>query len=161
MRLCTCRHRRPRSYCGYIRLYILTRKHPFVSALFTDYPVVGMVVNCRYCASASTNVKKAITGSRITQFCAACKQTWCWESQPYVGNVPAGNIYTPAAILYTGAFPDLEVCNNHEPRLSFGIRATSFNQTIQVTWERHQLSLFQIMKVQQRNLILSGDGIYS
>ena len=52
MRLCTCRHRRPRSYCGYIRLYILTRKHLFISALFT------VVVNCRYFASASTNVKK-------------------------------------------------------------------------------------------------------
>ena len=120
----------------------------FISALFTDYPIVDLMVSvffplrlcnspilktpstgipmssqttylifestllmlfvtCRFCARASTNVKKAITGSflRITHFCAACTQTWCWESQPYVGNIPAGNLYTSAAILYTGVFP--------------------------------------------------------
>ena len=113
MRLCTCRHRRPRSYCGYIRLYILTRKHLFISALFTDYPIV---VNCRYCASASTNVKKPslVLFDALHSSVQHVNKTWCWESQPYVGNIPAGNIYTPAAMLYTGAFPDFEVCNNHE-----------------------------------------------
>ena len=62
---------------------------------------------CRFCASKSVDIKKVVAGSllRITQKCLRCRQNWIWESQPTVGNVPAGNIYTSAAILYAGALP--------------------------------------------------------
>ena len=75
-----------------------------------------------------------------------------------MGNIPAGNIYTPAAILYTGAFPDFEVCNNHEH--DFPSASEQHPSTKQYKLHGKGIScLFQRMKVEQRNLILSGDGI--
>ena len=135
--------------------------------LIFESALLMLFVTCRFCARASTNVKKTITGSflRITQFCTACTRTWCWESQPYVGNIPAGNIYTSAAILYTGAFPAKALrifrflkCATITSKTFFRHQSNILQPAIQLTWERHQLSLFQKMKAQQRNLILSGDG---
>ena len=37
-------------------------------------------------------INKATIGSflRITQICKHCKNEYVWESQPYVGKIPAG-----------------------------------------------------------------------
>jgi len=122
---------------------------------------------CRYCANTTTDVKRATTGSflRISQFCGKCKQTWCWESQPYIGKIPAGNIYLSAAILYAGAFPAKVLRIFHILKCAVITSKTFFRHqrmilqpAIHLTWERHQLSLFQTLKARNRNLVLAGDG---
>ena len=82
-----------------------------------------------------------------------------------MGNIPAGNIYTSAAILYTGAFPAKTLrifrilnCATITCKTFFRHQSNILQPAIQLTWERNQLSLFQRMKAQQRNLVLSGDG---
>ena len=62
---------------------------------------------CFMCRSTQTSVEKAIIGSfvRIKQICSHCNNRYVWESQPYVGKIPAGNILISAAILYTGSLP--------------------------------------------------------
>ena len=61
---------------------------------------------CVMCNRTATIIKKKVIGTSvcITQFCNNCKYTHIRESQPYFGNIPAGKIFTPAAILYTGSF---------------------------------------------------------
>ena len=72
-------------------------------------------------------------------------------SHVYVGKTPAGNIYTPAAILYTSAFPAKALrifrmlkCATIMSKTSFRHQSNSLVQpTIQLTWERHQCLCFR------------------
>ena len=62
---------------------------------------------CFMCRSIYILIEKFTRGSFlcITQICSHCNNTYVWESQPYVGKIPAGNIMISAAILYTGSLP--------------------------------------------------------
>ena len=65
---------------------------------------------CVYCGNAITKVKKKIIGSflHITQWYE--KKTHV-DSQPYIGNIPAGNILASASILYSGSLPSKALHN--------------------------------------------------
>ena len=66
-----------------------------------------LFLNCVACASAFVSIKRHIIGSflSIKQVCNQCNNTFVWESQLYISNIPAGNLLTSAAILYTGSLP--------------------------------------------------------
>ena len=59
------------------------------------------------CRSTYISIEKFTRGSFlcIRQICSHRSNTYVWESQPYVGKIPAGNIMISAAILYTGLLP--------------------------------------------------------
>ena len=112
----------------------------------------ALMLTCQLCRSSSVNVKKGITGSflRITQFCAQCKKTCCWDSQPFIGSIPAGNILTSAAILYSGALPAkvLRVflvlkCVTITFKTFFRHQNEILQPAVHRTWEKHQSSLLQ------------------
>ena len=71
-----------------------------------------------------------------------------------MGKIPAGNVYTSAAILFAGAFPAKVIT----AKTFFRHQSEILQPAVYLTWERNQLSLFQSIKVQNRNLVLSGDG---
>ena len=82
-----------------------------------------------------------------------------------MGKIPAGNIYTSAAILFAGAFPakvlrifQILKCAMITAKTFFRHQSEILQPAVHLTWERNQLSLFQSIKVQNRNLVLSGDG---
>lgn len=62
---------------------------------------------CEKCGRGHTLIKKNIVGSfiRIRQSCKYCDHVREWNSQPFVKNIPAGNILLSAAILYSGGLP--------------------------------------------------------
>ena len=62
---------------------------------------------CFMCRSTYISIEKFTRGSFlcVKQICNNCNNKYVWESQPYVGKVPAGNIRISAAILYTGSLP--------------------------------------------------------
>lgn len=131
----------------------------FESALLILFTV------CRFCASKSVDIKKVVTGSflRITQKCLRCRQNWIWESQPTIGNVPAGNIYTSAAILYAGALPAQALrifrilnCHTISSNTFFRHQKQYLQPAISTTWKSQQLALLSTLKAQK--LVLSGDG---
>ena len=85
--------------------------HPYTQKGQTVYLVFesalpSLFSSCFHCSS-HTSVKKVVPGSflRIIQTCSHCSRRHTWESQPYIGKIPAGNILTSAAILYSGALP--------------------------------------------------------
>ena len=102
---------------------------------------------------------------RIIQWCNNCKTKRVWESQPYVGNIPAGNIFTSAAILYTGALPSqalrifsfLNCCTIN--RDSFFRHQREFLQpTIEYLWNKQQQALLSRFKESSTPLAVAGDG---
>ena len=42
---------------------------------------------------------------RVIQSCNDCRKKRVWESQPFIGTRPAGNVLLSSAILYTGSLP--------------------------------------------------------
>ena len=133
----------------------------FQSALLLLFTV------CRFCSSRTSDVKKIVVGSfiRVTQNCPNCHNKWVWDSQLFIGNVPAGNLLTSAAILYAGALPTKALrvfkilnCATITAKTFFRHQRRFLQPAIISTWERHQFSLLEGMKSQMKKLSLSGDG---
>ena len=133
----------------------------FESALLLLFAV------CRFCSNRTSEVKKKVLDSflRVTQYCSHCKRKWVWDSQTFIGNIPAGNIFTSAAILFAGALPAQSLrlfkilnCVTITTKTFFRHQRQFLQPAIISTWERHQLSLLESMRHQNKKLALSGDG---
>ena len=105
---------------------------------------------CKCCAIKSVDIKKVVTGSflRVTQKCLRCHHIWVWESQPYIGNIPAGNIYTSAAILYAGALPTQALrifkilnCHTISSNTYFRHQKVYLQPAISTVWKSQQLTV--------------------
>jgi len=57
---------------------------------------------CRKCAQPAACHITSVTGTliQVKQDCPHCKNSWTWDSQPFVRDVPAGNLNMSAAILF-------------------------------------------------------------
>ena len=62
--------------------------------LIFEASLLVLFSSCMFCRSCSTKIRKFTIGSfvRIIQWCNNCKTKRVWESQPYLGDIPAGNI---------------------------------------------------------------------
>ena len=95
---------------------------------------------CRFCLRRRVDVSKVTNGSflRVTQKCSNCRRKFVWDSQSFIGCVPAGNLLTSAAILYAGALPTKALrvfrilnCVTVSLRTFFVIRKSISNQLYQ------------------------------
>lgn len=75
------------------------------SYLVYETALYGLFATCIVCHSSETVVTKTTVGSfiSISQKCSQCDHHHTWNSQPFISKLPAGNILTAAAILYSGA----------------------------------------------------------
>ena len=109
-----------------------------------------------------TKVTKLVTGSllRIIQACTNCDKNRTWESQPYIGNIPARNILTPAAIFYSGALPAtaLKMFNTISQRTFFRHQTQYLQPSVDFVWKRSQELLLKSLKDKGDPLIQAGDG---
>lgn len=122
---------------------------------------------CVFCASCSVQNKKVIIGSflRIIQSCNKCRKTRTWESQPFIGAIPAGNIMTSAAILYAGALPSQALrvfkilnCCTISAKSFFRHQTKYLQPAVHSVWKRQQEELFRRFRDKKKGLILAGDG---
>ena len=122
---------------------------------------------CVMCKKTATTVQKKVVGTflRITQFCKICNYTHTWDSQPYIGNIPAGNLLTSAAILYTGSFPSKAIrifktlnCATISLSTFFRHQSSYLQPTINSVWIRHQQKLLSTFKSNNAKLQVGGDG---
>ena len=102
---------------------------------------------------------------RITQTCKKCLQTRVWDSQPYIGRIPAGNIMMSAAILFVGALPGQALrlfnvlnCPAISRRTFFRHQSHYLQPAIYSVWKFHQEQLIAQFKTEQKCLVLAGDG---
>ena len=121
---------------------------------------------CSVCACTKTKIKKYLCGSllRVIQSCSRCGKVRVWESQPYIGNVPAGNLLTSAAILFAGAFPTKSLrifstlnCATISLTSFFRYQSTFLFPAVCRVHERYQNSLLAELK-EKGDLIVAGDG---
>ena len=123
--------------------------------------------SCLFCKSIKTEIEKKLVGSflRIKQVCKNCKQIRVWESQPFIGEIPAGNIMTSAAILYAGALPSKALrvfkilnCYTITKKTFFRHQSKFLQPAIHSVWTCKQNSLITKFKDERRCLVLAGDG---
>ena len=121
---------------------------------------------CIHC-SGHTRVKDIVIGSflQIIQTCSRYHKIRVWESQPYIGKIPAGNILTSAAILYSGALPSKALKMFRILNLSTITRKTFFRHQSQYLqpavnsiWKASQELLLRSLKEKGDPLVLAGDG---
>ena len=116
-----------------------------------------LFTTCIYCghAIASTCIKKTIIGTfvRITQLCESCGRRRTWESQSFIGTVPARNILLSSAILYSGSLPSKALrmfqvlkCTAIDRTTFFRHQSKYLQPAIITTWKRHQESLLNTFK---------------
>ena len=122
---------------------------------------------CIYCGSTSTQIRKIVTGTflRITQKCMKCSRVRVWDSQPYVGRTPAGNIRLSAAILFVGALPAQALrifrtlnCPTISKKAFFRHQAHILQPAISSIWTTQQEYLIAQFRDHKKPLQLAGDG---
>lgn len=128
-----------------------------------------LFTSCIYCGHviATDCIKKTIVGTflRITQMCESCGRRRVWESQSFIGTVPAGNILLSSAILYTGSLPSKALrmfqvlkCASIDRTTFFRHQSKYLQPAIVTTWKRNQESLLNTFKVEKKALVVAGDG---
>ena len=122
---------------------------------------------CIFCGYPSTSIKKTVVGTflRITQKCKKCFEIRVWESQPYIGKVPAGNVLLSAAILFVGALPARALrlfnvlnCPTISRKSFFRHQSHYLQPAIHFVWKTQQDAMISKFKSMQKPLILAGDG---
>ena len=123
--------------------------------------------SCIFCRHPLTSIKKILVGTflRITQSCKKCLRTRVWESQPYIGKTPAGNILLSAAILFVGALPTRALrwfsvlnCPTISRNSFFRQQSRYLQPAIHSVWTTQQQVLLTRFINEQKPLVLAGDG---
>lgn len=141
--------------------YLQTKYIVFESNLLTLFR------QCEECGGINTSLKKIVIGTflRLQQSCDECGHIRKCESQPFLSNIPAGNILMSASILYSGALPSkaLHIMSNLKIasislRTFFNHQLRYLQPAIYSVWKSHQSFLLDELKREKRKLIIGGDG---
>lgn len=122
---------------------------------------------CAHCRSSATEVKKTIIGTflRLRQSCFDCGHHRNWDSQPFLNNIPAGNILLSASILFSGALPSQALrlfqilkCSAITARTYFDHQRFYLQPTVLSVWNRHQSTTIDRLIEQGGKIVAGGDG---
>ena len=158
----------------YIGVYCCSSDCTSLSTLFSSAtcPVFESALTllfsiCKFCLGRMVDVSKMTVSTLlwVTQKCSNCRWKFVWEGQTFIGNVPAGNLLTSAAILYASAWPtkalrifSILTCVIITLTTFFRHQRMYLQPVVSSIWEKQQLSLISSFKGQKKKLALSGDG---
>ena len=101
----------------------------------------------------------------IRQLCSHCGHEWVWMSQPYMKDIPAGNILLSSAILFSGATPGkaLRMLNHMQlacisDRIFYRHHSRFLEPAILTVWAAEQSRLLAECKAHDSSLSIGGDG---
>ncbi|XP_034079309.1 uncharacterized protein LOC117550853 [Gymnodraco acuticeps] len=123
--------------------------------------------HCPDCGSVDISTCNNVIGSLlvITLSCASCFKKVTWNSQPYIGSTPAGNILLSASILLAGATAGkvLRVMRTMalatiSSRTYFRHQRSVLLPVVQRVWNMRQTFLLGTFQAEGRDLVLGGDG---
>ena len=102
---------------------------------------------------------------RIKQYCAICERAYTWDSQPYIGSIPAGNVLLLASILFSGSLPSKSLrifqflnCAAISESTFYNHQRRYLQPTINNIWKREQSSMLTVLQTCDQPLALGGDG---
>ncbi|XP_041463201.1 uncharacterized protein LOC121414191 [Lytechinus variegatus] len=123
---------------------------------------------CPSCKSSNVSLVKREVGSllSVTRECLSCDQkSTTWESQPWIGPYPAGNLQLSAAILFAGGSPSesLRVLKHfnvatHSRRTFFRHQKKVLHPAITNQWQKQQNHLLTELCERGLPLTIGGDG---
>ncbi|XP_062592075.1 uncharacterized protein LOC134253565 [Saccostrea cucullata] len=122
---------------------------------------------CSKCKSPVVGKIKQIKGSFISVEveCILCNLKSTWNSQPYIGEVPAGNLLISTSIVLSGSIPSkalrmFEFMNVQAPKLStfYNHQKCYIHPGIFHIWKNFTNSYVEYVKQQGNPLALGGDG---
>lgn len=129
--------------------------------------LLSLFNKCVNCGKATVGVIRATIGTfvRVKQACDNCESTREWDSQPFIRNIPAGNILLSSSILFTGALPSqvLRVMDNYKcatitKRTFFNHQKKYLQPSVLKVYKKHQSQLLNEIKKCRVGLIIGGDG---
>ena len=121
---------------------------------------------CHRCYWPAPSVTKYVIGTFICicQKYDHCDARYVWESQPFIENIPAGNLLQSASILFSGALPEQALrmfqiigCSTISRR-TFHYHKKYLHPAIFHIWDRNQQAYFALLKSDDTPLIVGGDG---
>ncbi len=123
--------------------------------------------HCPECGSQDIQCRIQSVGTFlcVTVVCGSCHKQTQWDSQPHIGNFPAGNILLSAGILFSGASVSkvLRVLNSigivtYNKRTFFRHQKFLLIPAIEKVWETQQDRYLSVLRLEDRALVLGGDG---
>ena len=75
--------------------------------LVFESSLLSLFSSCTKCGLSTTSASMSTKGSlwRVQVHCSHCDTRYTWNSQPYVNNIPAGNLLISSSILFSGSLP--------------------------------------------------------
>ena len=103
---------------------------------------------------------------QIVQTCSHCDSTRVWNSQPFLRNVPAGNLLLSGVLLFSGSHPvqalrmlDMLGVRTISTSTFFRHQTQYLQPTIISAWQEHQAGLVKQLKADHaKQVILAVDG---
>ena len=102
---------------------------------------------------------------QIDQLCDHCQYHRKWNSQPYIGNIPAGNILLSGAVLFAGALPTKTLrvlnffnCASISLSTFYKHQKLYLHPVISSIWRRQQTNLIGVLQAFDEPLTLGGDA---
>ncbi len=129
--------------------------------------ILSLFASCTKCNEQSTATKLMKTGSllSVSVDCDNCGYTWIWRSQPYINNIPAGNLLISGSILFSGTIPskilrvfELMNCATISSGTFFAHQKKYLFPSIDNVYKWHQFSMMTILQNEEKELVLGGDG---
>ena len=122
---------------------------------------------CIKCQLPTPSITKLVNGTfiRIKQWCQNCEAERIWDSQPFINNIPAGNLLLSSAILLTGSLPERSLrvlqtvgCAAITSRTYFNHQRWFLFPAISKTWNMYHEALVAMLQSDNTTLVLGGDG---
>ena len=121
-------------------------------------------ISCHNSCSGDIAYQKG-TCIAVRQLCSHCGHKRVWTSQPFIRDMPAGNILLSAAILFSGATPGkvLRLLNHMQvacisDRTFYHHQNRFLEPAILAVWKAKQLQLLEQCKARGSPLSIGGDG---
>ncbi|XP_078793294.1 uncharacterized protein LOC111948705 isoform X1 [Oryzias latipes] len=122
---------------------------------------------CAFCQEMDMDMSTTTQGTMLCVLwtCKSCKKVTKWKSQPFVGDIPLGNILLSVAILSTGALATKVLHMFQNMKVACISKRTFFRHqkdyllpSITHLWAEQQAWLIACLQAEQRGILLAGDG---
>ena len=122
---------------------------------------------CPSCSSKKLHPTQSEVGTmlKLTLTCQDCERKFVWNSQPFIGNTPVGNMLLSASILFSGNIASKVMklfshmgCACISLRTFFRHQANVLLTAVNQVWCERQEWMFAHLQAEGEDLICGGDG---